>query len=73
MRDNKNFILVRDYRFQPGLLYMHVQELTRLSARIGIVAGVTDTNTKVEVYCRTRTSRVYQLASELGFREEIRG
>lgn len=70
MRDNRNFILVKDYMFKP-LQFMgeDLEKLTKASARCG-VSGVY--LTRINVYCRCRTSKVYQLATELGFREEIR-
>lgn len=70
MKDNRNYILVKDYLFKP-LQFMgeDLEKLTKISARCRVTGVHT---TRVEVYCRTRTSKVYQLATELDFREEIR-
>lgn len=71
MRDNKNFILVKEYGFRFKSMDNDLEILTRYSARIGLKGS--GSFARIEVYCRKRYSKVYDLATELGFREEIRG
>lgn len=71
MRDNKNFILVKEYGFKFRTMDQDLERLTKSSARIGLKGS--GSFARIEVYCRVRESKVYNLATELGFREEIRG
>lgn len=71
MRDNRNFILVKNYGFRFCSMDEDLKALTRSSARCGIKGS--GSFARIEVYCRFRGSRVYNLATELGFREGIGG
>lgn len=71
MRDNRNFILVKEYGFRFKTMDEDLEILTKSSARCGIKGS--GSFTRIEIYCRIRGSEVYNLATKLGFREEIGG